>query len=116
MEHVRNDARAHAEIARVLKPGGVLRVHRPALRDVHETLVRVRVHDPDDPSKDEHLMEPEYHGDLNARGRDGRACISFLRNVSSTKLRALGFDVRYSREDDDLHGIRNTELFYCVKR
>ena len=32
------------------------------------------------------------------------------------ELDALGFDVSYSAANDDARGIRNAELFYCVKR
>jgi glycosyltransferase involved in cell wall biosynthesis len=116
MEHVRLDDRAHAEIARVLKPGGVYVFTVPHFRDRRDTLERVRVHDPADPARDEFLTTPEYHGDANAA--DGRGALSYRSygTVLDEELAALGFDVRYTFAADDLHGIRNTELFYCVKR
>jgi SAM-dependent methyltransferase len=116
MEHVRLDDRAHAEIARVLRPGGVYVFTVPHWRDRHDTFVRVRVHDPDDPSRDEYVTEPEYHGDANAA--DGRGALSYRSygTVIDEDLAALGFDVTYTFEQEDVHAIRNCELFYCVKR
>ena len=57
MEHVRLPERAHAEIRRVLRAGGHYVFTVPHGR-MAETLVRVKVHDPDRPALDEHLMEP----------------------------------------------------------
>ncbi len=116
MEHVRLDDRAHAEIARVLKPGGIYVFTVPHFRDRRDTFVRVRVHDPADPARDEFVTVPEYHGDANAA--DGRGALSYRSygTVLDEDLAALGFDVRYTFAADDVHGIRNTELFYCVKR
>ena len=116
MEHVRLDDRAHAEIARVTKPGGVYLFTVPHFRDRRDTLVRVKVHDPDDPSRDEFLTEPEYHGDANAT--DGRGALSYRSygTVLDDALKALGFDVTYTFGSDDVHVVRNCELFYCVKR
>ena len=72
----------------MLKPGGVYVFTVPHSTDVHETLVRVRVHDPDDPSKDEHLMEPEYHGDLNTEDGTGALAYRFYGNVLLDELLA----------------------------
>ena len=52
MEHVRLDDRAHQEIRRVLKPGGVYLFTVPHFRVKSESLIRVAVNDPLDPSKD----------------------------------------------------------------
>lgn len=116
MEHVRLDDRAHAEIARVIAPGGVYLFTVPHFRDRRDTLVRVKVHDPDDASRDEFLTEPEYHGDANAT--DGKGALSYRSygTVLDETLAELGFDVTYACENDDRHVIRNAELFYCVKR
>lgn len=116
MEHVRLDDRAHAEIARVTAPGGVYLFTVPHFRDRRDTLVRVKVHDPDDASRDEYLTEPEYHGDANAT--DGKGALSYRSygTVLDETLDRLGFDVSYTCERDDRHVIRNAELFYCVKR
>ena len=116
MEHVRLDAKAHAEIARVLKRGGIYIFTVPHFRDRRDTLVRVRVHAADDPARDEHLTEPEYHGDANAP--DGAGALSYRSygTILDEELDALGFDVTFSAANDDARGIRNAELFYCVKR
>ena len=116
MEHVRLDERAHREIARVLKPGGVYVFTVPHFRDRRDTLVRVRVHDPDDPSRDEFLTPPEYHGDANAPAAQGALSYRSYGTDLDASLQALGFDVRYEFVDDDASVIRRTELFYCVKR
>ena len=116
MEHVRLDAHAHAEIYRVLKRGGVYVFTVPHFRDRHDTLVRVLVHEDGDPSRDEFLTEPEYHGDANAPGGQGVLSYRSYGTILDEQLDAMGFDVTYTGTPDDLHGIRNTELFYCVKR
>ena len=114
MEHVRLDGRAHGEIARVLRPGGVYLFTVPHFREVRDHLIRVEVTDPDDPSKDRFLTEKEYHGDANAE--DGRA-LSYRSYGTrlDEELAGLGFRVEYSKADDPAAGIMNTELFYCVK-
>jgi GT2 family glycosyltransferase/SAM-dependent methyltransferase len=114
MEHVRLDDRAHREIRRVLKPGGIYLFTVPHFRD-QPTLVRVEVVDPDRPEKDRYLTEREYHGDANAE--EGRALSyrSYGTDLDAT-LEALGFEVEYSREDLSQLGILNTELFFCRLR
>ena len=114
MEHVRLDGRAHREIRRVLKPGGIYLFTVPHFRD-QPTLVRVEVVDPDHPERDRYLTEREYHGDANAD--EGRALSyrSYGTDLDGA-LEALGFDVEYSREDLPELGILNTELFFCRVR
>jgi len=111
MEHVRLDDLAHREIRRVLKPGGFYVFTVPHFRD-RETLVRVRIVDPDDPAKDVDVLPREYHGDANSE--DGRALAyrGFGTDLDDT-LRSLGFDVAYTKEDFPELGILNTELFLC---
>jgi SAM-dependent methyltransferase len=111
LEHVRLDDRAHREIRRVLKPGGVYLFTVPHFRD-RTTLTRVEVVDPADPSSDRYLTEKEYHGDANSE--EGRALSyrSYGTDLDET-LAALGFAVEYTKDDVSERGIRNTELFYC---
>ena len=115
MEHVRLDALAHAEIRRVLKPGGIYLFTVPHTRKKRDTLHRVYVHDPADPAKDEYVLEKEYHGDTND---PENAALSF--RVYGTELdetlERLGFDVDFTRQDFPETGILNTELFYCRVR
>jgi Methyltransferase domain len=66
MEHVRLDTRAHQEIRRVLKPGGIYLFTVPHFRHQSESMIRVVVTDPLDPSKDQFVMEKEYHGDAKS--------------------------------------------------
>jgi SAM-dependent methyltransferase len=112
MEHVRLAERAHREIRRVLRPGGLYLFTVPHDRTREETLRRVRIVDPGDPSRDEHLLEPEYHGDANSPENLALAYRLYGRDLDD-ELRGLGFDVEYSREDDPLHGIVGSELFWC---
>jgi SAM-dependent methyltransferase len=111
MEHVRLDDKAHREIRRVLKTNGIYVFTVPHFRHASATLVRVEITDPDDPSKDKHLMEPEYHGDPNS---DCKAlCYRVYGADLDDMLRSLGFTVEYSNQDFPELGIVNAELFYC---
>jgi SAM-dependent methyltransferase len=114
MEHVRLEDRAHKEIRRILKPGGFYVFTVPHLRD-RETVVRVKINDPEDPSKDRHLLEPEYHGDAN----DPDGSVLAYRNFGvdlDRNLEALGFEVSYHRSELERFGILGTELFLCRLR
>jgi len=115
MEHVRLDFEAHKEIARVLKPGGVYLFTVPHFRHIRETIVRVSVVDADDPSKDQFLMEKEYHGDTNSPDDAALSYRSYGTDLDEA-LTALGFSVEYTRQDFPEMGIMNTELFYCRLR
>jgi SAM-dependent methyltransferase len=115
MEHVRLHDRAHREIARVVKSGGIYLFTVPHFRHRRETFSRVQIVDPDDPSTDVYLYEKEYHGDQNAE--DGLALSYRLYGTDlDEQLDALGFDVEYTKQDMPALGIVNTELFYCRKR
>jgi SAM-dependent methyltransferase len=110
MEHVRLDARAHREIRRVLKPGGIYLFTVPHFRHQSESMIRVVVTDPLDPSKDEFVMEKEYHGDA----KPGRPLSYRAYGTDLDKyLVSLGFTVAYSKQNFPNMGIMNTELFFC---
>ena len=115
MEHVRLDDRAHREIYRVLKTGGIYIFTVPHNRAWDETLIRVQIIDPDDPSKDVHLLEPEYHGDTNSDEGGGVLAYRTYGKDVETFLAGLGFEVEYSCLDIEQLGIMNAELFYCRK-
>jgi SAM-dependent methyltransferase len=115
MEHVRLHDRAHREIARVLKPGGVYLFTVPHYRHQRETFYRVQIVDPEDPSTDVYLCEKEYHGDQNAEDGMALSYRSYGTDIDDA-LDALGFDVEYTKRDMPEYGIMNTELFYCRKR
>lgn len=115
MEHVRLDDRAHKEIYRVLKSGGIYIFTVPHNRAWDETLIRVQVTDPDDPSKDVYLLEPEYHGDANSdEGSGALAYRTYGRDID-VFLSKLCFEVEYFKKDIEHLGILNTELYYCRK-
>lgn len=115
MEHVRLDDRAHCEIYRVLKPGGIYLFTVPHVRSWDKTLTRAKVTDPDDPSKDVQLLEPEYHGDTNSDEGGGVLAYRTYGKELEVFLMGLGFEVIYERKDIRSIGVINTELFYCRK-
>jgi SAM-dependent methyltransferase len=112
MEHVRLDYKAHWEIRRVLKLGGVYLFTVPHFRHQVETFYRVAVVDPYDPEKDLYLTEKEYHGDANAEGGGVLSYRSYGTELDRV-LSELGFTVDYTKEDFPEWGIYNTELFFC---
>jgi SAM-dependent methyltransferase len=114
MEHVRLAERAHAEISRVVKPGGVYVFTVPTIRARYETEIRVEIVDPEDPNKDI-IHQLEYHGDHN--NPEGRALT--YRSYGSClddELKALGFEVHFEMNNLPEAGIMQTELFYCRRR
>jgi SAM-dependent methyltransferase len=115
MEHVRLDHRAHREIYRVLKPGGIYLFTVPNERSWEKNLTRVQVTDPNDSSKDVCLLEPEYHGDANSDEGEGVLSYRTYGKELEVFLTSLGFEVRYEREDIPSGGVLNTELYYCRK-
>ncbi|MCC6764659.1 MAG: glycosyltransferase [Deltaproteobacteria bacterium] len=112
LEHVRLHERAHREIRRVLAPDGVYVFTVPHDRARVETVVRVVVHDPEDPARDEFVLEPEYHGDANDEANAALAYRTYGCDLDAA-LDRLGFRVEYARGDVPEAGILNTELFYC---
>ena len=116
MEHVRLDDRAHREIYRVLKPGGIYIFTVPHDRSLERTMIRVQVNDPDDSRTDVHVLEPEYHGDTNSDGGAGVLSYRVYGRDLESELAKLGFEVEYSREGLAYLGILNTELYYCRKK
>ncbi len=84
-EHVPDDARAFAEIHRVLRPGGYAVFTVPLHHD-YETIERARVID----GRIEHLLPPEYHGD-HIRGLNQVLCFRNYGTDIVGKLRTQGF-------------------------
>ena len=116
MEHVRLDDRAHKEIYRVLRPGGIYIFTVPHDRSFTDTLKRVQITDPEDSSKDVHLLEPEYHGDTNSEEGEGVLSYRVYGRDLDSYLDNLGFDVEYCKDEEPQSGILNTELYFCKKR
>lgn len=115
MEHVRLDQRAHAEIARVLKPGGIYLFTVPHNWSWPQTLVRVEVNNPADPSSDYYRLPPEYHGDANSPGGQGVLSYRAYGRDLEQALVGLGFSFNYDKTDYPENAIKNTELFYCQR-
>lgn len=113
MEHVRLDGRAHREISRVLRPGGIYLFTVPHSRAMSETLSRVLVRDVERPETDEHLLEPEYHGSADANEQDGVLSYRVYGTDIDQTLRSLGFTVDYWIDQVPEHAILDTELFVC---
>ena len=115
MEHVRLDDRAHKEIYRVLKTGGIYIFTVPHNRSWEKTVVRVQVTDPDDSLKDVYLLDPEYHEDTN--NNEGTGALSYRTYGLDLEgaLSELGFEVKYYHKNSTLNGILNTELYVCQK-
>jgi len=111
MEHVRLDELAHREIRRVLRPGGFYVFTVPHFRD-RETLVRVRIADPADPSRDVDELPREYHGDANSEDGRSLAYRGYGTDLDAA-LERLGFEVAYTKRDLPELGILDTELFSC---
>jgi SAM-dependent methyltransferase len=115
MEHVRLDELAHKEIARVLKKNGIYIFTVPHGRGINNNLIRVAIPDPEDKSKDQFIMEPEYHGDVNGDGGGALSYRVYGLELDEMLYRA-GFDVKYNFFNDYKNCILNTELFYCIKK
>jgi SAM-dependent methyltransferase len=115
MEHVRLPDRAHAEIARVLRRGGVYLFTVPHSRGLADNLTRVRVHDPSDAASDEHILPDEFHGSTGVGEGPVLSYRVFGLNIDR-ELDDLGFDVEYTVEPSRLHAVFQTELFYCRRR
>lgn len=113
MEHVRRDDLAHAEIRRVLAPGGTYLFTVPHTRGQRDTIHRVKVHDPADPARDEFVLPKEYHGDANDPDNAALSFRVYGTEIDET-LQRLGFRVDYSRTDRPAQGVIGTELFACT--
>lgn len=116
MEHVRLYERAHQELARVIRTGGAYIFTVPHTRAAAEHLIRVATHDPDDPTQDEYLLPPEYHGSASAGEADGVLSYRVFGTDIDRELAALGFDVHYSYARVPMYALYDTELFYCRRR
>jgi SAM-dependent methyltransferase len=108
MEHVRDSAAAHAEIYRILRPGGVYIFNVPFdEREEHN----VRLVDTST-GEDVFLVPPQYHGDPLTGGI--LAYRVFGRELVSD-LEALGFKVDFRRLDRPERLVMDGDVFIAVK-
>jgi SAM-dependent methyltransferase len=108
MEHVRNDAAAHREIFRCLKPGGIYIFTVPYRENEARTLRLVDTSS----SRDIFLTTPHFHGDpitggILAYRIYGRELID--------ELRAIGFNVQFFWLDLPAEGIFGGDCFVATK-
>jgi SAM-dependent methyltransferase len=115
MEHVRLDKLAHREIYRILKYGGIYLFTVPHDMKYEENLERVKIIDEDDISKDQFVLKPEYHGDVNSEEGCGALSYRVYGKNLIYELENLGFSVEYTSVDFEENAILNTELFICRK-
>jgi SAM-dependent methyltransferase len=112
MEHVRLYDKAHKEIRRVLRPGGVYLFTVPHLRESTKNVQYVTVVDPSDSTKDRFETEPVYH--IDGESADGKVLAYRAYGTELDQdLASLGFSVNYEKLYDLKPGILDTELFYC---
>jgi hypothetical protein len=108
MEHVRDDRRAHAEIFRCLRPGGVYLFTVPYAEDRARTLRLVDTSS----TEDVFLEPPHYHGDpisgkILAYRIYGRDLIE--------RLAEGGFDARFEKSELAAEGIFAGDCFIATK-
>jgi SAM-dependent methyltransferase len=98
-EHVPDDARAFAEVHRVLRAGGHL-VFTVPLMEAAPTLERARL----ERGAVVHLVRPEYHGD-RLRGRGGVLAFRTYGPDIVDRLQDAGFEASLERIHDAAHAI-----------
>lgn len=110
MEHVRLYKRAHSEIYRILKRGGVYIFTVPYIKSNYEHIELVEIKN----DKDIFLVEPQYHGDpLNKKS--GVLAYRVFGSVIKKELENIGFDVEYHEINDPSKAIFKGDVFIARK-
>jgi SAM-dependent methyltransferase len=108
MEHVRHDARAHAEIFRCLKPGGAYIFTVPFNEDQTRTTQLVET----STDQDLFLRPPHYHGDPITGGI--LAFRIYGRDIFE-QLGRIGFDIEFKWINAAAEGIFDGDCFIARK-
>ena len=114
MEHVFYPEKAHQEIARTLKPGGVHIHTTPIYKDLAKTRMCARLL-PD--GTIEHLEPPEYHGNpVDEKG--SLLTIRYGYDIVDLIAEWAAFDVELRRFHDRTHGIiaEFNDVIVCRRR
>ncbi len=113
MEHVFHPARAHQEIWRTLKPGGLHIFTTPIMKDLVKSRIVAEIKD----GTVTHLEPPEYHGNpIDEKG--SLVTVVYGYDIADTIVEAAPFDVEVRRFNDRTAGILGelTEVIVCAKR
>ena len=114
MEHVFHPEKAHQEIARTLKPGGIHIHTTPIYKDLAKTRMCARLL-PD--GTIEHLEPPEYHGNpVDEKG--SLLTIRYGYDIVDLIAEWAAFDVELRRFHDRTHGIiaEFNDVIVCRRR
>lgn len=109
MEHVRNCDSAHAEIQRVLSPGGAYIFNVPYEEDSDDDIQLIDTSS----NEDVYLCKPQYHGDPLTGGI--LAYRVFGRNLIS-KLSNIGFSVKFNRINDPISMVVDGDVFVASNK
>lgn len=109
MEHVRDSDAAHAEIHRVLRPGGAYIFNVPYDEREEKDIKLVDT----STAEDVFLCPPQYHGDPLTGGI--LAYRVFGRELI-TKLQALGFKVDFTRIEQPASLVTDGDVFVAVRQ
>ena len=108
MEHVRDSEKAHREIFRVLKPGGIYIFTVPYNPELEQTRILV------DTTTDEDvfLCRPQYHGDPLT---GGILTYRIFGKSLLTELKNIEFSVNDMHINSEKHLILNGDVFCAIK-
>ena len=110
MEHVRLYQRAHSEIYRILKKGGIYIFTVPYIKSNYEHIKLVEINN----DEDIFLVDPQYHGDpLNKKS--GVLAYRVFGNIIKKELENIGFDVEYHEINDPSRAIFAGDIFIARK-